>query len=246
MQIFITGATGFLGKNLIRRLQEIPSVSILTFDRQENLTQLNSKIKNADFIFHLAAVHRPIDPIEFVNVNQDLTRNILESLRYVDNHSPVLYTSSAQALDDTDYGRSKMVAETLLIEHSQRLRSQVIIMRLNNVFGRWAQPNHHSVVATWCYNIARGIPIRIDNPNCIMKLCYVDDVIDQFLASIFGEVSKRGGYMEVNEGLIYEIALKDIASTLYAIYENRFRLDVDDPKYSVKVKLLSTYLSYVP
>jgi UDP-2-acetamido-2,6-beta-L-arabino-hexul-4-ose reductase len=246
MQIFITGATGFLGRNLINRLEDLDAINIIEHNRFEDADRLIEKIEKADLIFHFAAVHRPKDPIEYVTVNQNFTATILQVLRKVVNKAPIIYSSSIQAFDDTEYGRSKLAAERLLIQHAELLQSQVFIYRLNNIFGKWARPNQHSVIATWCHNISRGLPIRIDEPDRVMKMLHVDDVIDCFLTHTCDSPHVSGQcYKDIDDRLVHQITLKDIAETLYSIHEGRFQLNGYEENFRIKLKLFMTFITYI-
>lgn len=247
MQILLTGATGFLGRNLISRLKEIGSVNILALSRYDDLDRLAEELERADIVFHFAAVHRPQNSSDYVAVNQGLTANILEALQRVGNRVSIIYTSTIQAIEETDYGRSKRAAEHLLIKHAEFLRSPVYIYRLNNIFGKWARPNEHSVVATWCHNISRGLPIRIDEPDRVMKMLHVDDVIDRLLTHIVEAQDVPGPhYRAMEDQLMHRITLKEIAETLYSIQEGRFHLSSDDKNFRMKIKLFTTFLTYMP
>ena len=190
MNILITGANGFLGKNLIEILVQMPDVNIMHYSRGTSKLLLEKNLSECDFLFHFAAVHRPKDSKEFYRVNDDFFAEILEKLQAYNNTCPVLLTSSIQANDSTDYGRSKSIAENLLRAHSQKTGAKAIIYRLNNTFGKWATPNHHSVVATFCYNINRDVPIAISAREVKMQFYYIDDVIDSFVAQLSGNVSQ--------------------------------------------------------
>ncbi len=243
MNILITGANGFLGKNLIERLVKMPDINIMHYDCGTSELLLEKNLKECDFLFHFAAVHRPKDSMDFYRVNDDFFEDILKKLEEYGNTCPVLLTSSVQATDNTDYGRSKIVAENLLKKHAERMNSKGIIYRLNNVFGKWATPNHHSVVATFCYNINRDIPITISNKNIVMHFYYIDDVIDSFVNQLKGiEVPCDDGIYRLNS--ITDITLGELADTLYKFRE--IQKAGETPKFEgiKQERLWRTYISY--
>ena len=169
MNVLITGANGFLGKNLIERLVKDENVNIMHYSVGTSELLLDRNLKECDFLFHFAAVHRPKDSKEFYKVNDDFFENILNKLEEYGNDCPVILTSSIQANDNTDYGRSKLIAENLLKKHAEKTGAKAVIYRLMNIYGKWATPNLHSVVATFCYNINRDLPIIISNRDIAIR-----------------------------------------------------------------------------
>ena len=244
MNILITGADGFLGKNLIEKLVEIPNVNIMHFSPGTSKLLLEKNLSECDFLFHFAAVHRPKDPKEFYNVNVDFFAWILDKLKKHKNYCPVLLTSSIQAIDSTDYGRSKIAAENLLKKHEQETGARAIIYRLNNTFGKWATPNHHSVVATFCHNINRDIPIEISSRNVVMNFYYVDDVIEDFISRVYEKENVDDGIYRLNEEKIHSITLGELADLLYEF--RKCQKEGIEPKLQnqLEQRLWSTYLSY--
>lgn len=245
MNILITGANGFLGKNLIERLVQMDDVYIMHFDEGTSIRLLEKNLSQCDFLFHFAAVHRPKDNDEFYKVNDDFFEWILEKLEEYGNSCPVLFTSSIQATDNNDYGRSKLIAENLLREHAKKVHSKAIIYRLNNVFGKWATPNHHSVVATFCYNINRDIPIHISNCKIMMHFYYIDDVMDSFVAQLSGEVEPDDdGIYRLRKEQIINITLGELADTLYEFREDQKHGKEPVLNSATKEKIWVTYKSY--
>ena len=245
MNILITGANGFLGKNLIERLVKMQDVNIMHFDRGTSLLLLEKNLKECDFIFHFAAVHRPKDNEDFYRINDDFFEWILKKLEEFGNNCPVLLTSSIQATDNNDYGRSKVIAEDLLKSHAQKTNSKAIIYRLNNVFGKWATPHHHSVVATFCYNINRDEPIVISNRSIVMRFYYVDDVIDSFISQLSGDISPDSdGIFRLKDEQIINITLGELSDTFYRFRE--FQKSEKTPEFSndTEKRLWETYISY--
>ena len=245
MNVLITGADGFLGKNLIEKLVKCDDINIMHYSLGTSDLLLEKNLKECDFLFHFAAVHRPKDINEFYKVNDDFFEKVLTTLEKYDNNCPVVLTSSIQANDSTDYGRSKIIAENMLKKHAEKTGAKAIIYRLFNIFGKWATPNLHSVVATFCYNINRDLPITISNRDIVIKFYYIDDVIDHFMAQLDGTpVPDSDGIYRLDKSKIYEISLGYLADKF-----NEFRTC---QKKGVKPillaevdkKLYETYISY--
>jgi len=242
--ILITGANGFIGKNLFFRLQDSGKYNILKFDVDNSRDDLKDFLSQADFIFHLAGVNRPQHKTEFQEVNTGLTSHILEELRGLNKRTPIVFSSSTQAALDNDYGSSKKHAEELLLRYGKETGAPIAVYRLTNVFGKWCRPNYNSVVATFCHNIAHGLPITISDPAVVVKLVYVDDVVDAFITHIDGIWQNEDGIRE--SGPVFEVTLDQMAGYLNnykAIRENLRIPPMDDP---FQKRLYSTYLSYLP
>ena len=245
MNILITGANGFLGKNLIARLVNMPDVNIMHFDQGTSTLLLEKNLKECDFVFHFAAVHRPKDNEDFYRINDDFFEWILKTLEKYENNCPVLLTSSIQATDNNDYGRSKMIAENLLRAHAEKTGSKAIIYRLNNIFGKWATPNHHSVVATFCHNINRDEPIIISNRNIEMHFYYIDDVIDSFVSHLSGSVTPGSdGIYRLKPEQITDITLGKLSDTFYRFRELQKAGKTPDLTDRTEKRLWETYISY--
>ena len=243
--ILITGADGFLGKNLIEKLVKFDDVNIMHYSLGTSDLLLEKNLKECDFVFHFAAVHRPKDSNEFYKVNDDFFEKVLDTLEKYDNRCPVLLTSSIQANDSTDYGRSKIIAENMLKKHAEKTGAKAIIYRLFNVFGKWATPNLHSVVATFCYNINRDLPITVSNRNIVIKFYYVDDVIEHFLAQLDGKpVPDADGIYRLDSNKVFEISLGYLADKFYEFREYQKRVATPILNSDVDKKLYETYISY--
>ncbi|UZZ08810.1 capsular polysaccharide biosynthesis protein CapF [Ectopseudomonas mendocina] len=240
MRVLITGASGFVGKNLIVHLKERQDVEVLTFGRSDDLEALVERVALADFIFHLAGVNRPQDPAEFGQGNTELTVELCKAIEVSGRNIPVVYTSSSQAVLDNPYGASKRGAEEALQALSVQNGSPVHVLRLPNVFGKWAKPNYNSVVATFCHNIARDLPIQINDPTAVITLVYIDDVIAHFLALMAGEEAG----IEVQPQ--YRVSVGEIADRLHSFKESRSTLVTDRVGEGFVRALYSTYLSYLP
>ncbi len=249
MKILVTGAGGFLGKNLIAGLkaQSGEEHIIYTYDTTNTLEELKTYTRDCDFVYHFAAVHRPVREADFMEVNYELFRKLLAYLRESGNKCPVLYTSTIQAAQDSAYARSKRMAEEALREHGRLNNSKSILYRLTNTFGKWAKPYAYSVVATFCYNIARNIKIEIHNPDTRMNFYYVDDVITDFLRHLKEEVLPgEDGYHRLKEEYNYQVTLQELADTIRGFQKAREELYIPDLKDVFVKKLYSTYLSYLP
>ncbi len=246
--ILVTGATGFIGKNLITKLKEDRDITILAPGRETSEEELRSQLIASDCIFHLAGVSRPQDPKEFYEGNTDYTKKIVTLLLSEGKTIPILYTSSVHATMDNDFGSSKREAEELLQQYNKKTGAPLYIVRLTNTFGRWARPNAHSVVATFCYNIAHDLEVTVSDPSKVVPLAYIDDVIESFISLILqGKVNDN--ITLGNDGLytvikIYPKTLREITQLLYRFKnENSIGSQTND---EFTQKLFSTYESYKP
>ncbi|QXH52903.1 NAD-dependent epimerase/dehydratase family protein [Pseudomonas fakonensis] len=243
MNVLITGADGFIGKNLLVHLRELQDVAVDTFTRDDDVATLPAKVAGADFIFHLAGINRPQDPQEFTSGNVDLTRALADAVRAAGRPVPLLYTSSIQASLDNVYGVSKRGAEAVLQDLQASSGSPVYLLRLPNVFGKWARPNYNSAVATFCHNIARDLPIQINDAQARVSLVYIDDVVRSFLQVMRGE---HAGSTFVEVQPQYNASVGEIAGHLQAFRDSRKTL-VTEPVGSGFIRALySTYVSYLP
>jgi UDP-2-acetamido-2,6-beta-L-arabino-hexul-4-ose reductase len=249
MKILVTGHSGFLGRNLIEALKTSGDEQhkIYTYDKSDPLNKLEEYARDCDFVYHLAAVHRPDNKDEFLKVNLELFSTLLMYLEEYHNKSPVLYTSSIQAVQDTEYAKSKRLAEEALKEHGRRNNSRTIIYRLTNTFGKWAKPFGHSVVATFCYQVARDQEITIHNPDTVMNFYYIDDVIASLLTHLEGDVPPQpDGYYHLEEKYQFTVTLKELAGILTGFRLQRQGLYLPDIGDRLVKRLYSTYLSYLP
>ena len=244
MKILITGAKGFIGKNLVAELRNRGYNDIFEFTRESDPLLLDSYTQECDFVFHLAGINRPKDEKEFMDGNYGFTSQLLELLRKNRNNAPILMTSSIQAEKDNPYGRSKKAAEELLFDHNNITGTKVYIYRLPNVFGKWSKPNYNTVVATFCHNIARGLDIQINDPNTELTLCYIDDVLEEFIAALEGKPTKQGDYCFVP--VTHHIKLGELAELIKSFKESRTNLSIPNMDDELTKKLYSTYLSFLP
>lgn len=243
IKVLITGTDGFIGKNLTLHLTTNKKIELVSFTRSDNQTDLLSKLAQVDFIFHLAGINRPENEHEFKTGNQELTLALCESLRTLNKKIPVVYTSSTQADSSNPYGRSKLAAEQILIEFSQQQQAPVLIYRLCNVFGKWAKPNYNSAVATFCYNISHDLPIQVHDPEALIQLVYVDDVVEEFSNLLFIEQKKKPVFRQVSP--IYSLSVGELAEQIKAFYESRKSLITEAVATGLTGALYSTYISHL-
>lgn len=244
MKILVTGAKGFIGQNLIERLKEKKKYTIFEYDLYSTLEQLDQYTKDCDFVFHLAGVNRPKEEKEFIEGNFGFTSTLLNHLKKHKNKSPIMISSSIQALLDNPYGISKKAGEDLMLAYAKEMKTKVYIYRFENVFGKWARPNYNSAVATFSYNIAHDLPITINDPNIDMKLIYIDDVVDSLIALLSESGNESHTFRRVLP--VYEVKLGYIAELLYSFKESRKTLSVPKLDDGFQKKLYSNYLSYLP
>jgi len=242
MRILITGANGFIGKNLQLHLSERSDVEVSCFTREHTQADLEKLVTNTDFVFHLAGVNRPLDLAEFKQGNADLTQALCNALQQAGKIIPVVYSSSIQATADNPYGASKRAAEDALLAFSERSGSPVFIYRLANVFGKWACPNYNSAVATFCHNISQGLPIQVNDPDAKINLVYIDDVVQSFLQVMDGKFAQTG-FVEIDQQ--YQISVGALADQIYAFKDSRNNLITEDVGTGLVRALYSTYVSYL-
>ena len=255
MNILVTGAKGFVGRNLVAQLCCIKAgkaahkglctdFTIYEYDVDTSPELLDAYTKDCDFVFHLAGVNRPQNEAEFMKGNFGFTSQLLAALQKNGNKAPVLITSSIQAALDNPYGRSKKAGEELLFRYGRENGVPVYVYRLPNVFGKWCRPNYNSVVATFCHNIARGLPIRINDAAHVMQLVYIDDVVTEFLNALTGQGHQNGDYYGVPT--VYTITVGKIAELLQSFQKSRETLMLPQLDDAFQKVLYSTYLSYLP
>ena len=243
--ILITGAGGFIGKNLVATLKTAGYTDLMLFERDDTPETLADYAARAGFVFHLAGINRPKNPSEFYAGNAGLTETLLALLDKAGNKAPVLVTSSTQAVLDNDYGKSKAQAEQAIFAHGQTTGAPVYVFRLPGVFGKWCRPNYNSVVATFCHNSANGLPLSVRDPEYRLPLVYIDDVVASFVAALDGNCTREGDYCVVP--VVHETTLGHLAETIEGFARNRETLDVpDQTPGSLEQKLYSTWLSYLP
>ena len=250
MKVLITGADGFVGKNLQLHLAGRGDVQVVCFTRADDVARLPELLLGADFVFHLAGVNRPQDPQEFVSGNVDLTQALCQAVgalaEATGKRIPIVYTSSAQAERDNPYGQSKRGAEDALGAVARSHQVPVHIFRLPNVFGKWCKPNYNSAVATFCHNIARGLAIQVNDSAAPVTLVYVDDVIERFLQLMDGAdvAVDANGFATVAPQ--HTTTVGELARLVQAFKNSRDTLMTERVGTGLVRALYSTYVSYLP
>lgn len=266
MNILITGARGFVGRNLCAALREIAcghdrradhaicsdpaQIVIDEYDLNNTPEDLDAYCARADFVFHLAGVNRPEDPAQFMEGNFGFSSVLLDTLKRHGNTCPVMLSSSVQAtltgrFAGSEYGKSKKAGENLFFAYGRETGADVLVYRLPNLFGKWCRPNYNSAVATFCHNTARGLPIQVNDRSVEMDLVYIDDLVEEMIAALRGQANRNEeGYCSVP--VHHETTLGHIADIICSFPGLRGKLDVpqlDDP---LTKKLYSSWLSYLP
>ena len=255
MKILVTGAKGFVGKNIIAELNNIADgkskkypfltdIEIFKCDTDTSPVTLEEYCEKCDFVIHLAGINRPQNVSEFMEGNFGFTTILLDNLKKYDNKSPILMSSSIQACLDNDYGKSKKAGEDYLRSYGEMNNISTYIFRLPNVFGKWCRPNYNSAVATFCYNIANNLPITVNSREYAMSLVYIDDVVESFIKAIANNVIIDNEFCKV--AVEYNATLGHIVDCLYSFKSSRVNLDLPDMSDFFIKKLYSTYLSYLP
>lgn len=254
MNILITGAKGFVGRNLAEALKNIRDGKdrsrttavgdIYEYDIDTDPQALDNFCKNADFIYHLAGVNRPKNEKEFMEGNFGFTSTLLDTLKKHNSKAPVLITSSIQASLDNPYGRSKKAGEELIFQYGKENGVKTFVYRFPNVFGKWCRPNYNSAVATFCYNIAHDLPITVNDRGHMMTLIYIDDVISELLNALEGHENREENTKYCKVAAEHKITLGEIADMLYGFKNSRDTKIIPDMNGFSK-KLYSTYLSYL-
>lgn len=243
MRVLITGANGFLGRNLQIHLSERNDIDVLCFTHEHILSELPGMLERVDFVFHFAGVNRPDDVEEFRIGNIDLTTALCEAIKKTTATIPIVFTSSIHVESSSPYAKSKLEAEQVLKAFSVSTKIPVYIFRLPNVFGKWCRPNYNSVVATFCYNIAHNLPIKINEPDANIRLVYIDDVVTRFVSIMDGAVM-RDIYCDVDPE--YELTVGKLATKLKEFNTSRKSLIISHVGTGLERALYSTYLSYLP
>lgn len=266
MKILITGARGFVGKNLVEALKNIRDgkdrvhhidgldnpgeLTIYTYDIDSSPEDLDRFCSDADFVFNLAGVNRPKNQEEFMTGNFGFASTLLENLKKHNNKAPVMLSSSIQAslegrFAGSEYGRSKLAGEELFRQYSRETGAKVLIYRFPNLFGKWCRPNYNSVVATFCHNIACNLPITVNDGSTELELLYIDDLIEEMLRGLIGR-EHRGENGFCYCPVTFKVTVGRIAELLYSFRGSRSDLSVPDMADGFTKRLYSTYLSYLP
>jgi UDP-2-acetamido-2,6-beta-L-arabino-hexul-4-ose reductase len=243
MKVLVTGANGFIGKNLVLRLREQAGTEALAYVRGQETNELDGLLAQADAVVHLAGENRPADPAAFDAVNTGLTKRLCAGLRTLGKTIPVLMASSAQAELDNPYGRSKLAAEHALQALASEHHNPVAIYRLPGVFGKWCKPNYNSVVATFCHNKAHDLPVQINDAHARVRLVYVDDVVNAFLSQLTAEWS---GLVRPSVAPECTITLGELSDQIDAFKNCRTSLVSERVGTGLTRALYATYVSYLP
>lgn len=250
MKVLVTGSEGFIGSNLLLFLAERRDVEAVCYSRRDSVAQLPGMMRGVDFVFHLAGVSRPKEPSEFGAANRDLTFALCSAVRELAEATgkkiPLLFTSSIQAEGETPYGQSKRAAEEAVFALRHRHGVPVHVFRLPNVFGKWGRPNYNSAVATFCYNIARDLPIDIRDADAPLSLIYIDDLIARFIQLMDGSATAEDadGYEAVPPH--YATTVGDVAALIQSFRDSRETLTTESVGAGFVRALYSTYVSYLP
>ena len=268
MNILVTGAKGFIGKNLLSQLRNIHDGKAKNYAVEGNLTlyeydldstpeELDLYCKNADFVFNLAGVNRPQDPVEFMKGNFGFASTLLDTLKKHGNTCPVMISSSIQAALDNPYGESKRAGEQLLFDYAKETGAKVLVYRFPNLFGKWCRPNYNSAVATFCNNIANDLPIQVNDPDVELELLYIDDLVEEMIAALEGKehhcefdgvdtvMQADGRYCAAP--ITHHVKLGEIVELLHQFAEMPQSLMIPEiPADGFAKRLYSTYLSYLP
>ena len=243
MRIVVTGADGFIGKNLCVRLTELGHGDVVAVTRATANEALIDSLLACDFVFHLAGVNRPPSPDEFAAGNTEFTEHICSVLTRANRRATIVFASSTQAALDNPYGRSKLAAEAAVRRYGHTTGASASVFRLTNVFGKWARPNYNSAVATFCHNIARGLPISVKDASAPLSLVYVDDVVASFVR-LLDQPTKPDEFVEAKP--VYETTVGEVARTLQSFAESRGTLMSPAVGTGLVRALYSTYISYLP
>ncbi len=253
MRVLVTGSQGFIGRNLIARLQCRDDIEIFGYDLANTPDDLAAWLDEADFVFHLAGVNRPQREEEFFEGNADFTRAICDRLARRTDPPPILLSSSIQAELENPYGRSKRLAEEAVMDYARETGMRAIIYRLTNVFGKWSRPNYNTVVATFCYNIAHDLPITISDPNRVVRLIHIDDVVRAFVSELQKDGGPEGQKGSGPEGRVlwrrvepeYPVTLGRLAELIRSFRVMRDSLITPDFSDPFVKKLYGMYLTYL-
>jgi UDP-2-acetamido-2,6-beta-L-arabino-hexul-4-ose reductase len=242
VKVLVTGAAGFIGKNVCLRLEELGH-TVLRFSREGKPSELKIVMFDVDACIHLAGENRPENPGEFEKVNVGLTETVCDAIRESGRLIPLLLASSSQVGKDNPYARSKLAAEMVVKKLTRDTQNPVAIYRLPNVFGKWCKPNYNSVVATFCNNTANDVPIQINDASTLLTLVYIDDVVEDFIDAL-----NIGPSIEVKFNKIepqYQITLGDLVSQIKAFKTSRENLISERVGEGFVRALYSTYVSYL-
>ena len=242
-KVVVTGAAGFIGRNLVLRLTELGAFEVRQVHKTTTPAQLAEDLKDCDVVFHLAGVNRPLDETEFIKGNLGSTQSLVEAIKFSGAKPRIVYASSTKATEKTPYGVSKKAAEDCLLELARTDNLKIAIFRLPNVFGKWCRPNYNSAVATFCFNIARGKPVEIRDASTILILGYIDDVIDDWL-KLIEEPNPQTAFAEVSK--IYNTTVGEVATQIQRFAGLRKQGRVGLVGEGLQRALYATFVSALP
>jgi UDP-2-acetamido-2,6-beta-L-arabino-hexul-4-ose reductase len=242
-RILVTGANGFIGKNLLIRLGEQAKIEVLVFVRGDSFDMLMRLVARADAVIHLAGENRPIDDADFTRNNVDLTSTLCEAIQSTGRNIPLIFASSVQAQYDNPYGQSKRASEQVIETYVTKTNNSAVIYRLIGIFGKFCKPNYNSVVATFCYKIANDLPIQISDPDLMVELAYIDDVVDELLLALS---TVKSGLLWSEISQTYSITLGELAARIGTFDNCRSTLILERVGQGLIRALYSTYISYLP
>jgi UDP-2-acetamido-2,6-beta-L-arabino-hexul-4-ose reductase len=242
MKILITGAKGFIGKNLCLGLKNAGD-EVFEYDLGSSEEQLKKWVSSCDYIVHLAGINRPLDPKEFLDGNVNFTKKLLDVVKETNSKAPIIFSSSTQASLDNPYGKSKKMAEDEIFAFSKENGTPVYIYRFYNVFGKWCRPNYNSVIATWCFNVAHDIPLQINESAPSIDFVYIDDIVSEILKTLKTGPKPSGQILFAEPH--HSETLHAIADALYSFRDSRKNLMVPNLKPGFFKDLYSTYLTYL-
>lgn len=240
--VVVTGSDGFIGRNLCVRLAERDDCEVIRLGRHHTIDELTDAAQRGDFIYHLAGINRPQNSDDFETGNIGFTQTLVDELARLESRAPIVFTSSTQAALDNPYGNSKRSAEMVLEHYSQASGVTVHLIRLPNVFGKWSRPNYNSAVVTFCYNIARGLPITVNDESAPMTLAYVEDVVE-VLTGLLDVTASSAAPTPLRT---YNTTVGAVANTIRRFHDSRKTLLIDAVGTGLTRALYSTYLSYLP
>lgn len=241
MKILVTGANGFIGRNLITTLKQLQH-EILPVEVDTPKEKIEEYARDCQFLIHLAGVNRPLKKEDFYEGNANFTFELTQLLKKYHNKCPIIFASSIKAEQDSDYGVSKRIAEDMLLYFAKMEDNPLYIYRLSNVFGKWCRPNYNSVIATFCYNIAHDLPISISDEYACVPFVYIDDIVNEFINVINGE-KRDDELLEVTP--IYNVRLKELVDLIKKFKDSRNSLVIPKMDGEFESKLYATYLSYI-
>ncbi len=243
MKVAVTGAGGFIGKNLLLRLKELGRYEVAPIEIDSTRSDLQAAVGSADAVVHLAGINRPTDPAEFVGGNQGSVEDLITAIETSGRQVPVVLTSSIQAEGASAYGASKKAAEDALLAFAEKTGNPACVLRLPNVFGKWCRPNYNSAVATFCHNVARGLPIRIDDPASPLSLVYIDDVIDGII-QLLEDGDGASGFRGIDP--VYRTTVGEVAELIRRFREDREDALIESVGVGLTRALYATYVAALP